>query len=141
MHILEYVYIYIYMHIFFAHMIMFIYPCACVTVLITTDQEHMEIPEQHYKVVARIPSGEFQKICRDLKEFGETIQITGSTSMTRYDESLLTLFLFLNFEEMIRIVWIQVYNLYRSVLCLHSCPYWVNTVLIDFLHVHFATSH
>merc|ERR1712151_1444529 len=37
--------------------------------------EHMEIPEQHFKVVAKMPSGEFQKICRDLKEFGETIQV------------------------------------------------------------------
>merc|ERR1712014_218830 len=36
---------------------------------------HMEIPEQQYKVVLRLPSGEFQKICRDLKEFGETMQI------------------------------------------------------------------
>ena len=46
--------------------------------LMTIESEHMEIPEQHYKVVARIPSAEFQKICRDLKEFGETIQISGS---------------------------------------------------------------
>ena len=52
----------------------------------TTEQgEHMEIPEQHYKVVARIPSTEFQKICRDLKEFGETIQITGSKDAVRGD--------------------------------------------------------
>merc|ERR1711939_795363 len=28
-----------------------------------------------YKVVARLPSSEFQKICRDLKEFGETMQL------------------------------------------------------------------
>jgi len=46
--------------------------------LMQIESEHMEIPEQHYKVVARIPSTEFQKICRDLKEFGETIQISGS---------------------------------------------------------------
>ena len=46
--------------------------------LMQIESEHMEIPEQHYKVVARIPSAEFQKICRDLKEFGETIQISGS---------------------------------------------------------------
>merc|ERR1712050_791771 len=39
------------------------------------ESEHMEIPEQQYKVVLRLPSGEFQKICRDLKEFGETMQI------------------------------------------------------------------
>merc|ERR1712190_510074 len=42
------------------------------------ESEHMEIPEQHYKVVARLPSSEFQKICRDLKEFGETMQVSAS---------------------------------------------------------------
>merc|ERR1711920_1222815 len=35
----------------------------------------MEIPEQQYKVIAKLPSAEFQKICRDLEEFGETMQI------------------------------------------------------------------
>merc|ERR1719253_2293909 len=46
--------------------------------LMQIESEHMEIPEQHYKVVAKMPSGEFQKICRDLKEFGETMQISAS---------------------------------------------------------------
>ena len=30
------------------------------------------------KVVAKLPSSEFQKICRDLKEFGETMQVKAS---------------------------------------------------------------
>merc|ERR1712241_177800 len=38
----------------------------------------MEIPEQHYKVTAKLPSAEFQRICRDLKEFGETMQVKAS---------------------------------------------------------------
>merc|ERR1711862_294140 len=42
------------------------------------ESEHMEIPEQQYKVVVRLPSAEFQKICRDLKEFGETMQVSAS---------------------------------------------------------------
>merc|ERR1712176_1726682 len=46
--------------------------------LMQIESEHMEIPEQHYKVSARLPSAEFQKICRDLKEFGETMQIKAS---------------------------------------------------------------
>merc|ERR1712160_8996 len=37
-----------------------------------------EIPEQQYKVVDKLPSAEFQKICRDLKEFGETMQVQAS---------------------------------------------------------------
>jgi len=43
--------------------------------LMQIESEHMEIPEQQYKVVAKVPSSEFNKICRDLKEFGETMQI------------------------------------------------------------------
>ena len=31
--------------------------------LMQIESEHMEIPEQHYKVVAKLPSTEFQKIC------------------------------------------------------------------------------
>jgi len=46
--------------------------------LMQIESEHMEIPEQHYKVVAKLPSSEFQKICRDLKEFGETMQVKSS---------------------------------------------------------------
>merc|ERR1712194_158132 len=43
--------------------------------LMQIESEHMEVPEQYYKVVAKLPSAEFQKICRDLKEFGETMQL------------------------------------------------------------------
>merc|ERR1712107_722328 len=43
--------------------------------LMQIESEHMEIPEQQYKVVAKLPSAEFQRICRDLKEFGETMQV------------------------------------------------------------------
>merc|ERR1711974_375631 len=43
--------------------------------LMQIESEHMEIPEQQYKVVAKLPSAEFLKICRDLKEFGETMQV------------------------------------------------------------------
>jgi len=46
--------------------------------LMQIESEHMEIPEQQYKVIARLPSSEFQKICRDLKEFGETMQMSAS---------------------------------------------------------------
>jgi len=46
--------------------------------LMQIESEHMEVPEQQYKVTAKMPSAEFQKICRDLKEFGETMQIKAS---------------------------------------------------------------
>merc|ERR1712182_99884 len=46
--------------------------------LMEIESEHMEIPEQSYKCIVRMPSSEFQKICRDLKEFGETMQVKAS---------------------------------------------------------------
>merc|ERR1712054_14041 len=52
--------------------------------LMQIESEHMEIPEQHYKVVVRMPSSEFQKICRDLKEFGETMQLSASKEGLRF---------------------------------------------------------
>lgn len=52
--------------------------------LMQIESEHMEIPEQQYKVVAKLPSSEFQKICRDLKEFGETMQLSASKEGLRF---------------------------------------------------------
>merc|ERR1712167_65174 len=52
--------------------------------LMQIESEHMEIPEQQYKVVAKLPSGEFQKICRDLKEFGETMVVNASKEGIRF---------------------------------------------------------
>merc|ERR1711908_243 len=46
--------------------------------LMQIESGHMEIPEQQYKVVAKLPSAEFQRICRDLKEFGETMHVKAS---------------------------------------------------------------
>merc|ERR1712056_161991 len=55
--------------------------------LMQIESEHMEIPEQQYKVVAKLPSGEFQKICRDLKEFGETMQMSASKEGIKFSVS------------------------------------------------------
>jgi len=52
--------------------------------LMEIESEHMEIPEQQYKVVAKLPSAEFQKICRDLKEFGETMKVSASKEGIRF---------------------------------------------------------
>lgn len=46
--------------------------------LMQIERGHSEIPELQYEVVARLPSGEFQKICKDLREFGDTIQMSAS---------------------------------------------------------------
>merc|ERR1711865_1291264 len=52
--------------------------------LMQIESEHMEIPEQQYKVVAKLPSGEFLRICRDLKEFGETMVVNASKEGIRF---------------------------------------------------------
>merc|ERR1719473_1006225 len=52
--------------------------------LMQIESEHMEIPEQQYKVVAKMPSGEFLRICRDLKEFGETMVVNASKEGIRF---------------------------------------------------------
>merc|ERR1712066_415796 len=48
------------------------------------DLKLMQIPEQHYKVIVKLPSSEFQKICRDLKEFGETMSMSASKEGIRF---------------------------------------------------------
>lgn len=43
--------------------------------LMTLDQEHLGIPETDYSSVIKMPSGEFQRICRDLSQIGESVVI------------------------------------------------------------------
>merc|ERR1712048_1196342 len=52
--------------------------------LMQIESEHMEIPEQQYKVVVKMPSAEFLKVCRDLKEFGETMVVNASKEGIRF---------------------------------------------------------
>merc|ERR1711959_488743 len=46
--------------------------------LMEIESDNMEIPEQTYKCVIKLPSAEFLKIVKDLKEFGETMQVSAS---------------------------------------------------------------
>ncbi|XP_033108344.1 proliferating cell nuclear antigen-like [Anneissia japonica] len=43
--------------------------------LINFDKEHLGIPEQEYKAVVNMPAAEFQRICRDLSQIGDTVTI------------------------------------------------------------------
>jgi len=52
--------------------------------LMQIESEHMEIPEQQYSVVTKMPSAKFLKIVKDLKEFGETLQISASKDGLRF---------------------------------------------------------
>merc|ERR1719270_1193280 len=40
------------------------------------DQEHLGIPETDYSAVIKMPSGEFQRVVRDLSQFGESVVIS-----------------------------------------------------------------
>lgn len=43
--------------------------------LMDIDSEHLGIPESEYNAVVKLPSVEFQRICRDLSQFGESVVI------------------------------------------------------------------
>jgi len=43
--------------------------------LMNLDQEHLGIPETDYSAVIKMPSGEFQRVVRDLSQFGESVVI------------------------------------------------------------------
>ena len=44
--------------------------------LMDIDSEHLGIPETDYDVTLRMPSVEFQRICRDLASIGDTVGIS-----------------------------------------------------------------
>ena len=44
--------------------------------LMDIDSEHLGIPETEYDVTLRMPSVEFQRICRDLASIGDTVGIS-----------------------------------------------------------------
>ncbi|KHJ86659.1 proliferating cell nuclear antigen [Oesophagostomum dentatum] len=42
------------------------------------DSEHLGIPEQDYAVVCEMPSSEFQKTCKDISMFSDSLNITAT---------------------------------------------------------------
>merc|ERR1712012_1128482 len=44
--------------------------------LMNLDQEHLGIPETDYAAVIKLPSSEFQRVVRDLSQFGESVIIS-----------------------------------------------------------------
>jgi len=44
--------------------------------LMNLDQEHLGIPETDYAAVIKMPSAEFQRVVRDLSQFGESVVIS-----------------------------------------------------------------
>lgn len=55
--------------------------------LMDIDSEHLGIPETDYSSVVRMPSGEFQRICRDLSQIGESVVICCTKEGVKFSSS------------------------------------------------------
>lgn len=52
--------------------------------LMDLDTEHLGIPETDYSCVIKLPSAEFQRICRDLSQIGESVVICCTKEGVRF---------------------------------------------------------
>lgn len=52
--------------------------------LMDIDTEHLGIPGTEYSVVAKMPSVEFQRICRDMSQIGESVTISCTKEGIRF---------------------------------------------------------
>merc|ERR1712025_1155737 len=48
------------------------------------DQEQLGIPETEYETIIEMPSGEFQRICRDLAAIGDTVTISATKQGVKF---------------------------------------------------------
>ncbi|KAK3596376.1 hypothetical protein CHS0354_036926 [Potamilus streckersoni] len=55
--------------------------------LLDLDTEHLGIPETEYSCVVKLPAGEFQRICRDLSQIGESVVITCTKEGVQFSAS------------------------------------------------------
>ncbi|GFO33143.1 proliferating cell nuclear antigen [Plakobranchus ocellatus] len=55
--------------------------------LIDLDTEHLGIPETEYSCVVKMPSSEFQRICRDLSQLGDSVVIACTKEGVKFSAS------------------------------------------------------
>jgi len=55
--------------------------------LLEVDGDSLAIPDKEYDAIVRLPSAQFQKICRDLTAFGDTVQIEASKEGIKFSVS------------------------------------------------------
>jgi len=84
------------------------------------ESEHMEIPEQHYAVSVRLPSAEFQKICRDLKEFGVTMTQLSHNKALAFVSKRPSVYMYNGKPMSVKNIFLHVEDGTSSAL--HSCP-------------------
>merc|ERR1719245_1948385 len=57
--------------------------------LMEIDAEHLGIPETDYQTCVNMSSGEFQRICRDLASFGDTLTVKVSKEEISFTATLI----------------------------------------------------
>jgi len=55
--------------------------------LMDIDSEHLGIPDTEYKCVVKMPSSEFQRICREISVIGDTVKIAASKEGVKFSVS------------------------------------------------------
>ncbi|XP_014674296.1 PREDICTED: proliferating cell nuclear antigen-like [Priapulus caudatus] len=55
--------------------------------LMDLDTEHLGIPETDYSVVVKMPAQEFQRVCRDMSQIGESVTICCTKDGIRFSAS------------------------------------------------------
>lgn len=55
--------------------------------LVRIDAEQLGIPDTEYSAHVKMSSGEFQRICRDLSQFGDTVQISCTKQEVKFSSS------------------------------------------------------
>ncbi len=51
------------------------------------ESEHLGIPDQDYSAEAKIPAGEYQRICRDLASIGDTVLLSATKEGIKFSTS------------------------------------------------------
>jgi len=55
--------------------------------LVDLDTEHLGIPDTEYSAVVKMPAGEFQRICRDLSQIGDSVIISCTKEGVKFSAS------------------------------------------------------
>jgi len=55
--------------------------------LMDIDSEHLGIPETEYSCIVKLPAGEFQRICRDLSQLGDSVVIACTKEGVKFSAS------------------------------------------------------
>ena len=55
--------------------------------LMDIESDHLGIPDSEYKCIVKMPSNEFQRICRESTVIGDTIKISTSKSSIKFSVS------------------------------------------------------